>query len=94
MNITLIEYEDVPRDGEMSPGAAVKVNGMWIVSAPDVSDGIGIQLNDPEHFAICLFPRTDLGTVSGFAFEFASRQELVETLGDYALWTSAIVRQH
>ncbi|MGF6758893.1 hypothetical protein P3T16_006321 [Paraburkholderia sp. GAS42] len=92
MLVELIEYKDVPADGQMSSSAHVPVDGLWQVSVPQGGNGIDDCVPDPAHYVVCLFPRTASGIVSGYCFGFESRRELIESMGDYACASGVHVR--
>jgi hypothetical protein len=82
MRITRLEYQWVEEDGRLPSGAFVEVDGCCRVSAPDGGNGMDGVVNDPCHWAVCLFPRDAHGNVAGWFMSFDTRAALVDSLGD------------
>jgi hypothetical protein len=76
LNIELIQFDNVPKDGILDKGAYVPVGGVRWTSAGDSGCGTDGFPRVQGHYLMKLYPRDDDGMVRGFIVEAATREEL------------------
>ncbi len=79
IRVGIIQYDNVPADGEIGEGAFVPVDGNTVISPPDGGCGMPRCACFRGHFIQRLFPRDAAGTVFGYIVEFDSREDLEST---------------
>lgn len=72
----LIQYDEVPPDGDIGDGVVLPVDGVTLISEPDGSCGVPGCGCFRGHFFQRLFPRDNAGTVFGYIVAFDTRGEL------------------